>query len=280
MIDVRPTGAALGAEVRGLDLARDLDDATVDAVRAAWHEHLVVLFRDQRLEAPRLAAFSRRFGELDVVPTWRDVHPPGAPEVLIISNVEEGGRRVGVLGSGEAEWHSDMSYLEAPPTASVLNAVEVPDAGGETSFLNMYKALGELPVDLRGEIAGREINHPSSYDSTGGLRPGAEPVGDVSRAPGTRHPIVRTHSETGRQALYLGRRSNAWIVDLPLDESEALLDALWAHACNEIYVWEHSWRPGDVLMWDNRCTMHRRAAFDASARRLMHRAQIRGGRPA
>ncbi len=278
-IETIPTGHALGAEIRGVDLAGNLDDASFGAIRAAWHEHLVLLFRGQNLEARDLAALARRFGELDRVPGWDDAHPPGEPDLLVISNVEQDGRPIGVLGSDEAEWHTDMSYIEHPPAASVLYALEVPDSGGDTGFLNMYAALDELPGELRAAIDGRMLNHDSSYDSTGSLRPGATPVSDPGQAPGARHPMVRNHPEAARQALYLGRRNNAYVVGLSVADSEALLDALWAHATRADYAWAQEWRPGDVLLWDNRCTMHRRTAFDAGARRIMYRAQIKGEKP-
>ena len=277
--EIIPTGHALGAEIRGVDLAGDLDDASVGSIRAAWREHLVLLFRGQTLEARALAALARRFGELDRVPGWDDAHPPGEPDLLVISNVERDGKPIGVLGSGEAEWHTDMSYIECPPTASLLYALEVPDSGGDTGFLNMYAALDELPGELRAAIDGRVLNHASSYDSTGSLRPGATPVSDPGQAPGARHPLVRNHPEAERQALYLGRRNNAYVVGLSVADSEALLDALWAHATRADHAWAQKWRPGDVLMWDNRCTMHRRAAFDPGARRIMYRAQIKGDVP-
>ncbi len=277
--EIIPTGHALGAEIRGVDLGADLDGESFGAIRATWHEHLVLLFRGQSLAAGDLAAFARGFGELDRVPAWDDAHPPGEPDLLVISNVERDGRPIGVLGSGEAEWHTDMSYIERPPTASVLYALEVPESGGDTGFLNMYAALDELPGELRAAIDGRVLNHDSSYDSTGSLRPGAAPVSDLSQAPGARHPMVRSHPEAGRQALYLGRRNNAYVVGLSHADSEALLDALWAHATRADYAWAQEWRPGDVLMWDNRCTMHRRTAFDPDARRIMYRAQIKGEKP-
>jgi taurine dioxygenase len=278
-VDVSPFDGALGAEVGGVDLSIDLDGAIVRHIRAAWRDHLVLLFRGQDLQARHLSAFGRRFGDLDSVPAWDGAHPDGEPELLVVSNVEQDGKLIGVLGSGEAEWHSDMSYLEKPPTASVLYGVEVPDAGGDTGFLNMYTALDELPGDLRQAIEGRSLNHASSYDSTGKLRPGAKPVGDVSEAPGAHHPIIRKHPESGREALYLGRRNNAHVVGKTVADSDSLLNALWVHATRDRYTWTQKWRPGDVLMWDNRCTMHRRSAFDAKARRIMYRAQIKGDKP-
>ncbi len=278
-MDVIPTGAALGAEIRGVDLSKPLAPAAVEAIMAAWRAHLVLLFRGQRLPPRDLSAFSKHFGALDVVPAWRKFHPTGSEEVLVISNVKENGEPIGVLGYGEAEWHTDMSYIELPPRASVLHSLEVPSAGGETSFLNMYKAYEELAEADRAALRGRSLNHDSSYDSAGNLRPGAQTFEAAKDAPGARHPAVRRHPETGRLALYLGRRLNAWIVGMDVAESEALLDRLWAHVLQDRYVWTHRWRVGDVLVWDNRCTMHRRAPFDPSSRRLMHRTQIKGERP-
>ncbi|MHB1217522.1 MAG: TauD/TfdA dioxygenase family protein [Alphaproteobacteria bacterium] len=278
-IEIKPTDAALGAEVSGIDLSHELKAAAWAAIRNAWHRHLVLLFRGQSLAPGKLAEFSKHFGMLDVVPAWRDFHPEGTPEVLVISNVQESGKAIGVLGYGEAEWHTDMSYMAEPPRASVLHALEVPPSGGNTSFLNMYKVYEELPADLRRAVEGREVNHDSSYDSTGSLRPGAPQVTDVRQAPGARHPLVRRHPDSGRAALYLGRRLNAYVLGLPVEESEALLDRLWAHVLQPKYVWEHRWRVGDVLIWDNRCTMHRREPFDAATRRVMHRTQIKGERP-
>ncbi|MFO0997743.1 MAG: TauD/TfdA family dioxygenase [Alphaproteobacteria bacterium] len=278
-ITVIPTGAALGAEVRGLDLASPLDDADHRAIERAWHEHLVLLFRNQSLSPPALAAFSRRFGILDMVPAWRAFHAEGVEEVLVISNVKKDGKPIGVLGSGESEWHTDMSYQAAPPRASILHALEVPPEGGETSFINMYRALEALPGELRAALEGRALNHDSSYDSSGSLRPGAPAVTDVRSAPGARHPAIRLHPETQRRALFLGRRLNAYIVGCSIEESEQLLDRIWLHVRRPEFAWTHHWRKGDVLLWDNRCTMHRREPFDSATRRVMHRTQIKGEAP-
>jgi taurine dioxygenase len=181
---------------------------------------------------------------------------------------------IGALGDGDLVWHNDMTYLPNPPPASVLCAVELPPSGGDTWFCNMYLAYEMLPAALRARIAGLSANHDSSYTSAGTLRKGFEEVSDVSKAPGAKHPLVLTHPETGRKALYLGRRRNAYIVGMPLAESEALLDQLWAHATQEEFAMKHRWRLGDVVMWDNRCTMHRRDAFDPAARRILHRTQL------
>ncbi|MDA0654844.1 MAG: TauD/TfdA family dioxygenase [Proteobacteria bacterium] len=280
MIEVLPVSDVIGAEVRRADLAT-VDDKTLSAIHAAWMDHCVLLFRDQKIDARDLVMFSKRFGELDIAPANEngDSGFGGFPEVLVLSNVMEDGKAIGALGNAEAQWHTDMNYIDEPPTGSVLLSVEVPDEGGNTGFSNMYRALDDLAPSLRARIDGLKIKHDSSTNSGGYLRAGAEQVIDVTTCPGAVHPIVRTHPETGRKALYLGRRRSAYIMGLPLEESEALLDALWAHASQPKYSWHHQWRVGDVVMWDNRCAMHRRDSFDNTKRRIMHRTQIKGDRP-
>ena len=283
-MQVLPFDAALGAEVHGLDLAHGIDDGVFARIFEAWLAYGVLLFRDQKLDESALVAFSRGFGELELRPAsasfGRD-DPGGAirPEVWIISNVVEDGEPIGSLGAGEAEWHTDMSYLEAPPSASLLWAREVPPTGGNTCYASMYAALEALPARLRRCIEGLRAKHDSSYTSAGELRKGAEPVTDASAAPGAIHPIVRTHPVSGRKALYLGRRTNGYVEGLALDESERLLDELWSLAARPELVWEHDWRAGDLLIWDNRCVLHRRDAFDSRSRRVMLRTQVKGDRP-
>ncbi len=277
--EVLPSGNGIGAEVRGLDLRRTLEDRVTAALRHAWLEHLVLVFRDQSLSDPELAAFSKRFGDLDKVPGWEPFAPEGHPEILVVSNVTEDGTAIGVLGDGEAAWHTDMAYIDLPPTASLLYALEIPKEGGDTSFMNMYAALDTLPTELRGAAQGKCLNHDSSHDSGGNLRPNHEPFKDITDAPGARHPLIRVHPETGREALFLGRRLNAWVVDETLAESDNLLDRLWSHCMRGDFVYRHQWRPGDLLMWDNRVTMHRREPFDGRARRVMHRTQLKGRDP-
>jgi taurine dioxygenase len=197
----------------------------------------------------------------------------------VISNVLVDGKPLGGLGAYEAEWHTDMSYNELPPTASVLYALEVPPAGGDTGFCNMDRAYETLPEALRRRLDGLSCVHDASRNSAGELRRGFADVADPRETPGARHPLVRTHPESGRKALFLGRRRNAWLVGLPVAESEALLDQLWAHATRPEFVWVQQWRVGDAIMWDNRCAMHRRDAFESASRRVMHRTQLVGDRP-
>jgi taurine dioxygenase len=281
-IEIVPSGKALGAEIRGVDL-RNLPAEAFARIARAYGDHLVILIRDQDLSDPELIAFGKRFGALE---------PPGMsiigkpyiddyPDVLVISNLKTAdGTPMGNLGDGEAIWHTDMSYRETPVSAAILHAWEVPPSGGDTSFANQYRAYETLPRDLKEKIDGRLMVHDETYNSAGQMRKGFKEVTDPREAPGARHPIVRTHPVTGRKCLYLGRRRNGCILGLDLENSEATLDRLWAHATQPEFAWTHRWRKGDVLVWDNRCVLHRRDSFDPASRRMMHRVQVAGERPA
>lgn len=272
---------AIGAEVTGLDLSRPLDETTFAAIRQAWHRHLVLVFRDQRLTDPELERFSARFGALDRKPVYSGdvVDTTTSDYVCVISNVKVGGKPIGDLGDGEAVWHTDMSYNPLPPMAAALYALEIPDAGGETGFANMYRAYETLPAALKARVRQLRCKHDATRNSAGDLRRGMTEVDDPSASPGAVHPMVRTHPETGRDALYLGRRRHAYIVGLALAESERLLDEVWTHATRPELAWHHTWRLGDLVLWDNRCVMHRRNGFDPGSRRVMHRTQIQGDAP-
>jgi taurine dioxygenase len=274
---VLPTGGGLGAEIRGEDLRRLADEAFA-AIHRAWLDHLVLLFRGQELTDAELIAFSRRFGELDLAPIQETGRRfvEGLPELYVVSNVLKDGEPIGSLGYGEAVWHTDMSYLPDPPKASILYALEIPPAGGNTEFINMYAVYEALPVDLKRDIAGLRIKHDGTYNSGGYVRQGVAPTDDPRESPGMFHPLVCTHPETGRRMLYLGRRRNAYVEGFELAESEALLDALWAYTDRPEFAWHTVWRVGDLVLWDNRCTMHRRDAFDPRARRVLHRTQVKG----
>ena len=270
--------AALGAVVHGIDVSRPLAADEVRTLEHVWRERLVVVLHGQKLSDPQLIAFSRQFGELD---------PPGPnpygepfirehPELNVISNVVENGKPIGNLGDGEAVWHADMTYVEVPPKAAVLYALEVPPSGGNTYFANMLAAYDALPADLKAAAQGRIAVHDASTNSAGMLRKGYKKVTDVREVEGARHPLVRTDPGTGRKALFLGRRPNSYVIGLSVPESEALLDALWAHATKPQFAMCHAWQVGDVLMWNNLCVLHRRDPFDARSRRVMHRSQIKG----
>lgn len=268
-----------GAEIEGVNLAHPLSAADRDAIDHALQTRLVVVARRQRLSDPELLAFSRNLGALD---------PPGPnpygepfnkefPEINVISNVVENGKPIGNLGAGEAAWHADMTYIDVPPKAAVLHALEIPpDGGGNTYFANMFAAYDALPADLKSDIEGKISVHDGSRNSAGLLRKGYREVTDVRETVGAHHPLVRTDAATGRKALFLGRRHNSYVVGMPVRESEALLDRLWAHATKPEFVLRHQWRLGDVLMWNNAAVLHRRDPFDPNSRRVMHRTQIKG----
>jgi taurine dioxygenase len=275
LLTIRPTGA-VGAEVQGIDLAA-LTESQVDAIKRAWYRHDVLVFRGQRLTDDDLLSFSRHFGELDPPPnqgTGRK-SPSGYPDIYVVSNVlDEKGEPIGALGDGEALWHTDMSYAPRPPDASMLYSLEIPAVGGDTWFCSMKAALAKLPRPLLERIGGLDLKHDGTYDSGGYVRKGLAPSDDPRTSVGTPHPIVIEHPVSGDRALYLGRRRNAYIMGLELGESERLLDQLWSYV--ETAIYKHKWALGDLVLWDNRSTMHRRDAFNPTSRRIMHRTQIKG----
>jgi taurine dioxygenase len=275
---IKNLDAPLGAEIAGVDLSKPLSQDDVETIDETWRERLVVVFRGQRLSDPQLLAFSRNFGELD---------PPGPnpygepfnkehPEINVISNVIENGKPIGNLGDGEAVWHADMTYVDLPPKAAMLHSLEVPPCGGNTYFANMIAAYETLPADLRKAAEGKVAVHDASRNSAGMLRKGYKEVTDVRETVGARHPLVRTNPKTGRRALFLGRRPNAYVLGLEVADSEALLDSLWAHATQPRFAMCHEWQVGDLLMWNNLSVLHRRDPFAPESRRVMHRTQIRG----
>ena len=279
-LSIRNLDAPLGAEIAGLDVSKPLPQADIDAIETTWRERLVVVMHGQTLSDPQLIAFSRNFGELD---------PPGPnpygapflkdhPELNVISNVVEDGKPIGNLGDGEAVWHADMTYVDVPPKAAMLHALEVPppEAGGNTHFANMFAAYETLPADLKKAVEGKVAVHDASRTSAGMLRKGYQEVTDVRLTVGARHPLVRTDPRTGRKALFLGRRPNAYVLGMDVAESDVLLDALWAHATQPRFAMCHQWKVGDLLMWNNLSVLHRRDPFDPKMRRVMHRSQIKG----
>ncbi|MEO0617939.1 MAG: TauD/TfdA family dioxygenase [Pseudomonadota bacterium] len=275
---VSPITDAVGVTVAGIDLRR-IDGHAAAALERLFHAHSALLIRGQSLEAEDLVRFSRYMGVLDEAPVNEGgkTAVAGFPEIYVISNIAGAdGKPVGSLGAGEASWHTDMSYLEQPPKASLLYAVEIPPEGGNTWLAGMHAALDAMPDDLRRAVTGRRIKHDGTFNSAGLLRQGLKESHDPRTSVGTYHPIICRHEDTGRDVLYLGRRRNAYVEGMTLDESEMLLDALWAHATQKEFSYAHTWSVGDVLMWDNRATLHRRDPFDAAARRYMLRTQIKG----
>jgi taurine dioxygenase len=277
-LTITPLTPAVGAEIANIDL-RSLTDAEFSQIEQAWHRSSVLLFRDQRLSDDNLLAFSRRFGELDPPPNQERGRqsPPGYPDIYVVSNVlDERGDPIGALGAGEAVWHTDMSYLDLPPDASMLYSLEIPRSGGNTYFCGMQAVWRSLPAELKERVAGRRIKHDGTYNSGGYIRQGVAPTDDPHRAPGAWHPAVCVHPVTGVPALYLGRRRNSYVEGLSPQDSDALLNQFWSFAELSEFVYAHRWRVGDLVLWDNRSTMHRRDPFDGAARRVMHRTQIKG----
>ena len=279
-ITVIPSGAALAADVVGVDLSLPISAELSAQIRKAWNEHLVLRFRGQKLDDPAFLKFARLFGELDRAPihAGKDV-ANHHPDISVMSNIKVDGKPIGNLGHYEAVWHTDMSYNDLCPMGSLLYAIEVPPVGGNTGFANMYRAYDTLPAQLKREIVGKSCRHDSSRNSAGELRKGFKEASDPREAPGAIHPLIRTHPETRRNALFLGRRQSAYIIGLSLEESEDLLNRLWAHATQSSFEWYQVWQVGDLIMWDNRSAMHRRDSFDPASRRLMHRTQIKGDKP-
>ncbi|HEX6003844.1 MAG TPA: TauD/TfdA family dioxygenase [Burkholderiales bacterium] len=287
--EIVPMPAALGAEIRGLDL-KQLDAPCFARLHAAWLEHILLVFRGQSLGAEDLVRLVRFFGtpvtssnlhqrNLDERIANRLLNLP--PEVTVVSNLKEDGRPIGILGDGEIVWHADFSFKERPTAARMLVAMEVPprEEGGSTTFLNCYAAYDALPDALKKRISGMTIKQANIVDTAMKLRPGASLDADIRTTPGPSHPVISTHPETGHNMLFLGRRHGAYVNGLPLGESEALLDDLWTHCTQSRFCYEHRWAAGDVVVWDNRATLHRREAFDSASRRLLYAAQVEGHRP-
>jgi taurine dioxygenase len=291
-LKIIPTGKGVGAEVRGIDLSQPVPDDVAKALRDAWSEHLVLLFRDQEMTSDQYLQACRIFGRPQVgaarayyekAGKLDTMHTLPTPEISILSNLDKNGNPVKEndgLGSLEVVWHSDNSYIEEPPAGSTLYAREIPnDNSGKTSFNSQYRAYDELPEDLKKAIQGKRSKQDASRNSAGVLRPGIKKPERPEDVPGPMHPLVRVHPVTGRKALYLGRRRiwpSQYIEGVSQEESEALLNKLWAHATQDKYKWTHEWRVGDMLVWDNRCAQHYREPVNSEQRRIMWRSQFQG----
>lgn len=270
---------SLGGEIVDLDISNKLTKDQINFINQSWDERLVLVFKKQNLDDHKLINFSKYFGELD---------PPGPnpygitflpkfPEINVISNVKnKQGIPIGNLGDGEAVWHADMTYLQLPPKAGILYALEVPENQGNTHFANMALAYSELPNKLKEKIDDKILIHDSAHNSAGMLRKGYSEVDNPSETPGARHPMVITDKNTNKKLLFLGRRPYAYIIGLELEESENLLNEIWEHATQEKFTWTQKWEKGDLLMWKNLNVLHKRDAFDPNTRRVMHRTQIKG----
>ncbi|MES2936216.1 MAG: TauD/TfdA family dioxygenase [Pseudomonadota bacterium] len=277
-LSFQPITPALGALVQGVQL-NTLDTGTFAALRDIWHRHHVIVLRDQQLTNAEFERFSAMLGELDPPPNQGAGRKsvPGFPNLYVVSNRKASdGEPLGALGDGEAQWHTDMSYLQRPPMASMLWSIELPAQGGDTWFASMPAALRSMPAQLAARIEELGIKHDGTYDSGGNVRKGMTANDDPTQSAGTVHPVVVAVPQTGERTLYLGRRRNAYIPGLPLEESERLLDEIWSYATAPAVTLRHQWRLGDVVLWSNLTTMHRRDAFPPDQFRTMHRSQIKG----
>lgn len=281
-IEIIPLPGAMGAEIRGLDL-RDLDDRGFDILHRAYLDHLLLLVRGQKLADSDMVAVARRFGEFELPPVTAEhaKHHLQHPEITVVSNVRVDGAPIGELGDGEVIWHSDYSFRRVIAGMRMLHALEVPPdgEGADTEFRNMYAAWDTLPEVLKERVLGATIKHDTAYDTNRRLRRGALAVDDPRLGDGPDHPIVSTHPDSGCNSLFLGRRPRHVVNGCTLEESDALLDALWAHATQPQFGYTHAWREGDTVLWDNRCTIHRRGPFNPAARRVMHATQVKGHQP-
>jgi taurine dioxygenase len=277
MVEITPLTTRFGADISDVNLGSVTDDE-FEQIYQAWLDYGVLRFRNQPLSDDELQSFSARFGPLEEMPMGRLSEADRAKIknkfVTVLSNIKVDGRPIGGLGNAEATWHSDMTYVDIPPPASVLLGVEIPKHGGDTYFANQYAAYEALPDELKSRIADLSIKHNAAHTSVGELRPGFEAFDDPRDAPGAVHPIIRPHDETGRPCIYLGRREWAYVPGLSLEDSESLLNELWSYAARDENVWRQKWQPGDVIVWDNRCVLHRRDDFDANDRRLLRRCQV------
>jgi taurine dioxygenase len=272
-LKTRPLSGALGLEILDVDLRDKLPPARIAQLREAWHQGLIVLLRDQTLTEEDQVRFAEYFG---APAKTINVHNTGRhPAIMLISNIRQDGKPIGALPDGEMHFHTDQCYIERPAAASMLYAIEVPRAGGNTLFANAYFAYETLPADIKRRIDGRKAINAYDYDNASTFRGTRLREG----VPHYAHPVVRTHPATGRKALYVNRLMTIAIEGLPEHESDTLLNLLFEHQEQRRFVYEHVWRVGDLLMWDNRCTLHARTDFAPTERRLMRRIAILGEKP-
>jgi len=278
---IKPFAAPLGAEVLGLDLSRPVSDEDFARLHRAHLDHHVLVFRDQHITPAQQVAFSRRFGPLQIH-VLRQFQLASDPEVLVISNIRENGRPIG-LGDAGHFWHSDLSYKETPSLGSMLHAQELPLDGGDTLFANQHTAWDSLPDDLKRAVDGLKAEHSylARYEDLRKRNPWRPALtqAQIDEVKPVVHPVVRTHPETGRRALFVSEHFTTRIVGLPESESRALLDALFDHGTRPEHIYRHRWQPQDMVFWDNRSLMHLAAGCPEDQRRKLYRTTIEGDVP-
>ncbi len=273
--EVAPLTKYIGAEIRGIDLRQKPDAETVQAIYQAWLDHLVLIFPEQKLEQEDLIGATGFFGEISALSRPAKYFPKGysrlLPGIMMISNIRENGEPIGALPDGEMMFHHDMIHAEVPSKATLLYAVEIPSAGGNTLFASGYAAYETLDPAIRDRLEGKKALHHYNYGSTiKGDNRGTEAFAECV------HPVFRTHEDTGKKAVYVNRLMTVKVLDMPEDESERLLKAVYDHSEKREFVYEHVWRLGDLLLWDNRCSSHARTDFPSTERRLMFRTTVQG----
>lgn len=268
-VRTRPLNDAIGVEILGVDARDDLSRETIEAIRDAWRANCIILLRGQTLDEAAQVKFAQGFGELGKVLHAHEGRT-SLPGVMYISNIRENGKLIGALPDGEMYFHSDQCYIENPSVGTMLYAMEVPSKGGDTIFANMFAAYDALPNELKQKIEGRTALNVYDYVNAATVRGSKVQEGVPSFA----HQMVKTHPGTGRKALYFNRLMTNHIVGMDRAESDALLALLFDHQEQERFIYRHVWKPGDVILWDNRSTLHARSDFDASERRLMRRTVI------
>ena len=281
-ITVTARHPALGAEIRGVDMRRPLDAATLQAIGDAWMRHLVVVFPDQRITDQEHVAFTRHFGDPEIFhQTSLSLRSDRVKEIFLVSNVDENDRLMKPSEpsqkqlSSSRQWHTDSSYRQMPSVGSLLHGIEISRTGGITQFINMYMVYEDLPERLRREVEGRKARHDFALLST--LTGAPAPTGKEREAmPPVWHPMVRRHPVSGRQSLYISSIYNDAIEGLDEAASLKLIEELSEFAAQPQYMYRHVWEPHDVLMWDNRCTVHAVTPHDPGERRVMHRTTITG----
>lgn len=280
-LQIKQFDAPLGAEILGLDLSQELDDEDFKRIHQAHLDHHLLVFRDQRITPDQQVAFSRRFGPLQIH-VLNQFQLANYPEVLVISNVKENGRPIG-LGDAGLFWHSDLSYLDLPSLGSMLHAQELPGIGGDTLFANMHLAWDTLPQELKRAVDGRQAEHHyikkyKELQSRNPWRPDLSQT-QLDQVRPVRHPIVRTHPENRRKALFVSEHFTTRIIGLPEDESRDLLEQLFIHSIKPEHVYRHQWQPHDMVFWDNRSLLHLATGTPEDQRRKMYRTTIEGDAP-
>jgi taurine dioxygenase len=278
-LKIRKLSQAIGAEIQEIDLNEDQSAETIAAINQAWFDNIILLFRGQNLGAERQTKVTEWFGKLASIARPRDTFPKGyaaLPEgVMLITNIRENGEPIGALPDGDMLFHHDMMHADEPHKGTMLNAVDIPSHGGNTLFASGYAAYETLPEDIRAPLEGRRAFHHYNYGTTHkGDKNGTEAFSESS------HPVFRTHDDTGKKAIYVNRLMTEGIVDMEQAEADRLLTAVYDHSESPEFVYEHEWQVGDLVLWDNRCSMHARTDFPETERRLLLRTTIEGhGRP-